>query len=150
MWDIAATEKAQAQQDVEMHMLLALLTASAERGEVSVETATTSCLRPMLWSQLHTGSLLEVSSRPERMSMYLSMLSLVKALAAQPELKAVLAQQVHCGRSDSSSVVQAVTAVQRQVSHQSGSDLPDGRASFACACCGGGSAYAQGPADTCA
>ena len=32
LWDVAATEKAQAQQDVEMRKLLAHVTAAAERG----------------------------------------------------------------------------------------------------------------------
>ncbi|KAL1504725.1 hypothetical protein AB1Y20_008503 [Prymnesium parvum] len=115
VWDVKATAKAQALQDVEMREMLAIVTAAALRGEVAADTVASSCLRPLLWQELHTGSLLEVSSRPERISTFVSMLSLLKALGARPQLHSVLAQPLHArGASQPSSVLHAMGAVKRQ------------------------------------
>ena len=91
-WDVAATEKAQAQVDVEMRQMIEQVTEFTRRGELAHELLQQSCLRPLLWRQLHTASLLDVGSRPERTSMYIQMLMLVRAIAAWPELRPTLAE----------------------------------------------------------
>ena len=92
MWDVVATEKAQAQVDIEMREMIVQVTEFTRRGELRHDLLHQSCLRPLLWRQLHTASLLDVGSRPERMSMYMQMLALVRAIAAWPNLRATLAE----------------------------------------------------------
>ena len=90
-WDISATEKAQAQVDVEMREMIEQVTDFTRSGLLKAELVRQSCLRPLLWRQLRTASLLDVGSRPERTSMYTQMLTLVQAIAAWPELRPALA-----------------------------------------------------------
>ena len=91
-WDITATEKAQAQVDVEMREMIERVTDCTRRGELRVDQVRQSCLRPLLWRQLRTASLLDVGSRPERTLMYTQMLNLVRAIAAWPALRPALAE----------------------------------------------------------
>ena len=113
-WDVAATEKAQAQADIEMRQMLEHVTECAVHGELATETLQQSCLRPLLWRQLHTASLLDVGSRPERTSMYKQMLALLRALAAWPALQPLLATPAGKGMSSDVSVLTALESVRKQ------------------------------------
>ncbi|KOO32655.1 ubiquitin-conjugating bir-domain enzyme, partial [Chrysochromulina tobinii] len=112
VWDVQATEKAQAQADVEMGEMLRLVTECVSRGELRDETLKRSCLRPLLWRHLHTASLLDVGSRVERTSMYLQLLALLRALAAWPALHTALSAPV--GDAGSGTVLTALEGVRKQ------------------------------------
>ena len=58
-----------------MRQMLEQVTECVSRGDLQVECLERSCLRPLLWRQLHTASLLDVGSRPERTSMSTQMLA---------------------------------------------------------------------------
>lgn len=99
-----------------MRGMIDSVTEAARRGELTLEVLERSCLRPLLWRQLHTASLLDVGSRPERTSMYQQMLSLLRAIAAWPSLLACLATP--CGSEGPSatiSVLGALASVRKQV-----------------------------------
>ena len=116
-WDIAATEKAQAQVDVEMREMIERVTEFTRRGELVEGTIRQSCLRPLLWRQIATASLLDVGSRPERTSMYTQMLTLVRAIAAWPALRPALAEPTGppaAAGQPPPSVVTALEAMQKQ------------------------------------
>ena len=51
-WDVAATEKAQAQVDIEMRAMIEQVTDCTRRGELRAEIVQQSCLRPLLWRQV--------------------------------------------------------------------------------------------------
>ena len=116
-WDVAATEKAQAQVDVEMREMIERVTDFTRRGELREEIVRQSCLRPLLWRQLHTASLLDVGSRPERTSMYTQMLALVSAVAAWPSLRPALAEPTDATSASgqpAQSVLTALESVRKQ------------------------------------